>query len=65
MILENKTMKILDFNCPEKLHPLKIYTHTVDTNTHTCSYAYKKNQAHSFVRTYMIGYKLVLSTFSE
>ena len=65
MILENKTMKILDFDCPEKLHPLKICTYTVDTNTHACSYAYKKNQAHSFVLTYMIGNKLVLPTFNE
>ena len=29
MILENKTAKILDFDCPRKLHPLKIYMHTV------------------------------------
>ena len=29
MILENKTAKILDFDHPRKLHPLKICMHTV------------------------------------
>ena len=29
MILENETTKILNFDCPQKLYPLKICTYTV------------------------------------